>query len=109
MRDAGFDHFLDERRGKGLVGGELDGAFGNGIALELIAKSGDDRSGGEEAAVLGKRGVPHKHAIVAERRDAVAEDFGRSGWNRRTNRCADFLQGAARWLRCRGQVFVDGF
>jgi len=93
--EAGPDHFFDEGGGERLVGGELNGAFGDGIGLQVGLEHFDDAGGGEEAAVVGESGKPDDDLAVTEGRDFVANGFG-GGWRERgADGGADFLQGGA--------------
>jgi hypothetical protein len=46
---------------------------------------------------------------VFERGHSITDDLGSPRWRGRTNRCANFVQGAAGGLRNASQVFINGF
>src|SRR6266446_10681695 len=85
LRDPRLHHFLNKCSRQWLVGGELDGPFGCGEALEFALKCFDNRGSREQTAVVGKRGEPHEHSFVLERRDPIADDLCSLAWRRRPN------------------------
>src|SRR5690242_9016448 len=59
-RNPCFHHFLQQRRGQGLIDRELNCAFGCSEALQFASERFDHGWGREEAAVVFKGGVPHE-------------------------------------------------
>ena len=107
--EAGFNHFFDERGWEGFVGGELDGAFGEGVGFQVVFKHGDDTAGWKEAAMFGEGGEPDDDFAVAEGGDFVADGFGGGRRQGGTDGCANFLQGGVGGFGDAGEVGVDGF
>ena len=109
LGEAGLDHFFDEGGGEGFVGGELDGAFGEGVGLQVALELFDDAGGGEEAAVVGEGREPDDDLAVSEGGDFIADGFG-GGWREGgADGGADFLQGGMRGFGHGGEVGVDVF
>src|SRR5260370_8850414 len=95
LRHALPHKFLDKSNWEGLVRGEVDGAFGGGEALKFVLEGLDHRRGREQTAVVRKRGEPHQHSVVLERRNPVADRLGGFRWHNGANRRAKLLQGVA--------------
>ena len=84
----------------------MNSPFRCGEALKFLLERFDHRCSREQAAMGRKRGVPHQHAFVLERRYPVADGLR---WRSRPNRRANLLQSAARWFRDACKVLVCGF
>lgn len=69
----------------------------------------DNRSSGEETAVVRKPSVPDQDSLVPERGNPVADGLGSFRWDGGANRCANLLRGAAGRFRDSGKVFIDVF
>src|SRR5260370_20812418 len=95
LRDARLYHFSDKCGRQRLVGGELDGPFGCGEALEFVLERLDHRGSREQTAVIRERREPHQHFFVPERRNPIADDLGGLSWYSGPNRRANLVQGAA--------------
>jgi hypothetical protein len=109
LGEASLDHFFDECSWQRLVDGELDGAFGEGIGLQVVFEEFDDPAGGKEAAMLGEGGEPDDDFAVTEGGDFVADGFG-GGWGKGgANGGANFLQSGAGGFGDANEVGVDGF
>lgn len=106
--EAGFNHSADQGSGEGLVDGELNGAFGNGVGLEVIPELLDDSGGREEAAMVGEGGEPDEDLFVLEGGDAVADDLGGFRWGDRAYHGAHGFESSASGFRDEGQILVDG-
>src|SRR5713226_2426955 len=65
--------------------------------------------GGEQTAVVRKRGEPHQHSFVLERGNAIADGLGSLRWHSGPNRCANLVQGAAGGFRDTSKVFINVF
>jgi len=76
LSDARFHKLLYQCSRQRLIDGEVDGSFGGAKAFEFGFELFDYGSSGEQAAVIGKRGVPHQHSFILESRNSVADDFG---------------------------------
>src|SRR6266436_6014732 len=109
LRHALPHKFLDKSNWEGLVRGEVDGAFGGGEALKFVLEGLDHRRGREQTAVVRKRGEPHQHSVVLERRNPVADRLGGFRWHNGANRRAKLLQGVARRLRNGRKILVKAF
>src|SRR5882762_5324786 len=101
--------FLDKCGGQRFVCWELDSSFGCREGFEFIFELFDNRSSGEQTAVLRKGGKPHQHSIVPEGRHSIADDFGRLRRDSGTNRRAHLVKHAAGGFRNTGEVFVHIF
>src|SRR5438876_22045 len=109
LRDPHPHHFVNKGSRQWLVCGEVDGPFGYGEALKLALKRFDNRGGGEKATVVRKRGEPHQHSFVLERRNPIADGLGSLRWHSGPNRRANLVQGAAGRFRDTCKVFIHGF
>src|SRR2546425_5846534 len=107
--DPRLHQFLNKRSRQWLVRGEVDGPFGCGEALEFILERFDNRGSGEQTAVVRKRGEPHQHSFVLERRHPIADGLGSLRWHDGPNRRAYLVQGAAGGFRDASEVFIDVF
>src|SRR5258707_15406401 len=56
-----------------------------------------------------KRGEPHHHSFVLERRNPVADGLGSLRWHSGPNRRAHLVQHAAREFRDASKVFINAF
>src|SRR5208337_5377592 len=108
LRDPRLHQPPNKSNRQWLVRGEANGPFGSGEALKLIPEHPEDRGGWEQAAVVRKRGEPHQHPLVPKRGNSIADDFSGFRWGCGPDGRADLRQGAARWLRDSGKVFVNG-
>src|SRR5437667_2977975 len=104
--EPGFHHFLNECSRHRLVRGEVDGSFGCGEASKVVLKRFDNRGRGEQTAVVRKRGEPHQHSFVLERRNSIADGLGSLWWQSGPNRRAKFVQGVAAGFRDACEIFV---
>jgi len=109
LGEACLDYFFDEGGGERLVGGELDGAFGEGVRPEVVLEFVDDAGGGEEAAVAGKGGEPDDDFAVAKGGNFVADGFCGGRREGGADGSANFLQGCVGGLEDGGEVGVDIF
>jgi hypothetical protein len=109
LGEAGFDHFLDEGGRKGLAGWELDGAFGEGVGLQVVLELFDYASGGEDAAMFGESGEPDDDFAMTEGGNFVADGFGGVRRQSGADGRADFLQGGASGFGDGGEVGIDIF
>ena len=76
LRDPRLHQFLNKCSRQWLIRGELDSPFGCGEALKFVLKRFDNRGSGEQTAVVRKRGEPHQHSFVLERRNPIADGLG---------------------------------
>src|SRR6266571_7364595 len=76
LRDPRLHQFLNKCSRQWLVRGEVDGSFGCGEALEFILERFDHGRAREQTAMVRKRGEPHQHSFVLERRNPVADGLG---------------------------------
>src|SRR5713226_4578452 len=107
--DPRLHQFLNKSSRQRLVRGEMDGPFGGGEAFKFVLKRFDNRGGGEQTAVVRKRGEPHQHALVLERRNPIADGLGSLRWHSGANRRANLAQGAAGGFRDTSEVFINVF
>lgn len=56
-----------------------------------------------------KRGEPHQHPVVLERRNAIADGFANFRWHGRSDRCPNLVQSAAGGFRDAGNVVINAF
>lgn len=88
----------------------MKGAFRGAVGLEFVRETIEHRGAErEEAAMILECGVRDEAALVAKRRNAVAEDFGRFRGNDGAHDGANFLESGARGLRNAGKILVNGF
>src|SRR3989442_8516437 len=106
LRDPRLHQSLNECGRQRLVRGEVDGPFGCGEALKFVLKRFDNRGRGEQTAVVRKRGEPHQHSFVLERRNSIADGLGSLWWQSGPNRRAKFVQGVAGGFRDACEIFV---
>jgi hypothetical protein len=109
LRDPRLHKFLNKCSRQWLVRGEVDGPFGCGEALKFVLKRFDNRGSGEQTAVVRKRGEPHQHSFVLERRNPIADGLGSLRWHSGPNRRANLVQGAAGGFRDTSKVFINVF
>src|SRR6202165_3317162 len=107
--DPRLHHFLNKCSRQWLVRGEVDGPFGCGEALEFVLERRDHGRSREQTAVVRKRGEPHQHSFVLERRHPVADGLGSLRWHSGPNRRAHLVQGAEGGFRDTGKVFINVF
>lgn len=108
LPDTRLDDFLDHRDWQRPVDREMDGALRRGIAFQFAPKGADDRSFGEQAAMVGESGVPDNDFLVPKSGNAIADRFGGRGRQSRENRRAKLAQCAAGGLRNGGNILLDG-
>src|SRR6266567_4888279 len=108
LRDPRLHQLLNQCSRQWLVRGELDCPFGSGEALKFVFERFDNRSSGEQTAVVRKRGEPHQHSFVLERRNPIADRLGGLRWHNGPDRGANLVQGAAGWFRDTRKVFING-
>ena len=112
LGEAGADHFFEEGGGEGLVGRELDSAFGEFVRFEIGLELFDNSGGGKKRTVVGEGGKPNEDLFVFEGGNAVADDFGGfagdGGTNGGTNGGANFLERGALRFGDGGEIGVDG-
>jgi hypothetical protein len=107
LGDPSFHDLPNEGCGQRLIRCESDRPFGARIIPQLVRKLLQQfAAGGKETAMVGEGSVRHKHSVVLERRNAVADRFCRFLRSRRANRRADLLQSGAGWLGNLGQIFI---
>src|SRR5215470_7261219 len=95
LRDSRFHDFLNEADRQWLVQREVDGPFGLGEVFQFSLKSFDDRSRREQAAMVGKRCIPHEHLFALESGNPVADGLGGVSRDGRAKRLAHLVQSAA--------------
>jgi hypothetical protein len=108
MGQASAKHFFDQGGGKRFIDGELHGAFGEFVGLELRAELFDDPGGGEKGAVVGEGSKPHQDLFVLEGRDAIADELGGSAGSGGANERAKFPERGALGFGDSREVGVDG-
>src|SRR5712691_3719455 len=106
LRDPRLHQFLNKCTRQWLVRGELDGPFGCGEAPKFLLERRDHGRSREQTAVVRKRGEPHQHSFVLERRNPIADGLGSLRWHSGPNRGANLVQGAAGGFRDTGNVFI---
>ena len=109
LRDPRLHQFLNKRRRQWLVRGEVDGPFGCGEALKFVLERLDHGRTRKQTAVLRKRGEPHQHSFVLERRHPIADGLGSLRWHSGPNRRAHLVQGAAGGFRNTSNVSIHVF
>src|SRR2546425_1042446 len=95
LRDPRLHEFLDKCGWQWLVDGEVDCPLGYGEALEFVLERLDHGRSRKQTAVVRKRGEPHQHSIVLERRNSIADRFSSLARDCGPNRCAHLVQHAA--------------
>jgi hypothetical protein len=108
LRDSRLHQFPDERRRHWLVGGEVNGSFGDGVGRKILLEGCDDTAGWEQTAVIRKRGVPDEHFPVLEGWDPIADDLGRFRRHSGPNGSANLVQSGAGGFGDASEVFIDG-
>src|SRR5271169_665495 len=91
LRNPCFHQFPNKCCRQWLVIRELDGPFGRGEAVKFVLKRFDNRGSGEQTAVVRKRGEPHQHSFVLERRNPIAYGLGGLRWHSGLNGRAKLL------------------
>src|SRR2546427_7721092 len=109
LRDPRLHHFFNKCGRQWLVRGELDGPFGCDEALKFTLELLDHRRSREQTAVLRKRGKPHQHSFVLERRHPIADCLGSFRWHSGPNGRANLVQGAAGGFGDSSKVFIHVF
>src|SRR5712692_7644444 len=109
LRDPRLHQFLNKRSRQWLVRGEVDCPFGCGEALKFILERLDHGRTRKQTTVLRKRGEPHQHSFVLERRHPIADGLGSLRWHSGPNRRAHLVQGAAGGFRDTSKVFINVF
>jgi len=109
LRDSRLHQFLNKCSRQWLIRGELDGPFRCIEALKFVLERCDNRRSGEQTTVVRKRGEPHQHSFVLERRNPIADGLGSLLWHSGPNRCANLVQGAAGGFRDTSKVFINAF
>ena len=81
--DAGFDaerhDFANERKGKGLLDRELDGAFRGNVPRKVFCEGFDGGARGIKANVMFEGAEHHQDAVVGEGRHAPLNFFDGTG------------------------------
>ena len=109
LRNPRLHQFLNKCSRQWLVRGEVDGPFGCGEALEFVLERLDHGRSREQTAVGRKRGEPHQHSFMLERRHPIADGLGRLRWHSGSNRRAHLVQRAAGGFRDTSEVFINVF
>src|SRR6266478_4090502 len=109
LRDARLHQSLNKCSRQRLPRGEVDGPFGCREALEFVLERLDHGRAGEQTAVVRKRGEPHQHSLVLERRNPIADGLGSLRGHSGPNRRAHLVQHVAREFRDASKVFINAF
>src|SRR5271157_899641 len=109
LRDSRLHQFFNKCGRQWLIRGELDGSFGCGEALKFLLERFDNGGSREQTTVVRKRGEPHQHSFVFDRRNPIADGLGGLRWHSRPNCCTNLVQGAAGGFRDTSKVFINAF
>jgi len=106
LREPCLHYFPNKRCGKRLVDGKVDGPFGGEKLTKLMFKHSDDRSCGEQTAMVRKPGEPHENAcFVFECGNAIANCLDCIPRHRGPNDAVHFDEVSAGGSRDRCEVF----
>jgi len=106
LRHSRPHHFLHERCRQGLVRGESNRPFGDGVAFQFVFKRLDHGGSGKEAAMFRECGEPHQDSLIFKGRHPVTDGFNRLWRRSRSNRVANLIQRAASGFRHAGKIFI---
>ena len=109
LGDSRLHHLLNQRDRQRPVERKVDRSFGCGVAFEFVFEHLDHRSGGKQAAVIGKCGVPNQDFPELECGNTIADGLGSLGRHRGADRCAHLAQSAAGRLLNASKILVNRF
>src|SRR5215468_1592007 len=75
--------------------------------FKFILECFNDRARGKQAAMVGKRCVPHQDFLVLERRHSIADNFNGVGGYNGANSGANFIQRTAGGAGNTSEVLID--